>query len=322
MPSIEDLINGEQPKEIDDKKKNKFIIIRNKLGLYVKELKYPIVLTVAFIGLGVGTKYTLLDSESQFTIQNMYGTGKQQLEQMETNSVTIVNSTATSKIELADLQGKITKKKEELDEANATITNLTQGYYFIAYLDSLFNKHKITLDKFDINLQGTQIESQVGNSSILTLDNLVDIQIPKGDYSLLPIDIKFTTSSENLRLLFNEFYTRRIVYDKDLKITNNFDNSVTVETKIEFVKSTNTDELLDNQQVTEELVSDPNLEGLAPPEGTDPWATGSNQPTQDSANQMPATQGQPDSTTNQGSDIIDNSLYKNTTPSVKDAVGQ
>lgn len=315
MPSVEDLIKGEKPKELDDNKKNKFVILRDKITLYVKELKYPISLTVAFITLSIGAKYTLLDTESQFTIKNMYGTGKQQLVQMENDSVTIVNSTANSKVELADLQNKITKKKEELDDANATITNLTQGYYFIAYLDSLFNKHKITLDKFDINLQGTQIANQVGNASVLTLDNLVDIQIPKGDYSLLPIDIKFTTSSENLRLLFNEFYTRRIVYDKDLKITNNFDNSVTVETKIEFVKSTNTDEVVDNQVNTEEQVTDPNLEGLTPPSGTDPWATGTSQPTQ---NQTDAT----NSTVNQGSDVIDSGLYQNTTPSVQDTVGQ
>lgn len=238
MNSIEELLGVNTPKKDDTPKGAKFKSFKNKFTLYVKELKYPIVLLSSLTVIAVASNYTLLDEESEYSIKYMYGGGKSELQQMENDTHTFITNTNSVNNELILLNADIETKMKELDEANATITNLTQGYYFIAYLDSLFNKHNITLDRFDINLQSVGL-----GKDVITVNNLVDVQIPRGDYSLLPLDIEFTATSEGVRKLFNEFYTRRIVYDKNLQVINNLDNSVTVKTSIEFTQATTSDEV-------------------------------------------------------------------------------
>lgn len=221
-PSSSDSVS---PKSKKDKKKKKLEIKTNPI---FKELKPVIIFSVLALILIFILKETVLNKTSNYTYTNIT-----EGMEMTQDNLDIIKSQAGQisglKSEAQMVQEMINIKQEELQDANLVRTPLEQGFHFIAYLDSLIKKYDI--DLVDMYVSATRDEDGK------VLDLTQQSNMPSADYSLLPVKIEFNSTYANMTLLFSDFYTKRIVYDEDLTMVNNFDGTVNVKMTIKFDNS-------------------------------------------------------------------------------------
>lgn len=194
-----------------------------------KELRPVIIYGFLILVVLIIAKYTLFNQISEYSISNLTE-GKSLTEQNLQTIKTSVSRIESVKSETETVQELINIKKQELEDANLVRTPLEQSFYFVAYLDSLLKKYDIEL--IDMFIKGSR--SGTGE----TID-LSDAQaLVQGDINILPIEVEFSGTYTNIALLFSDFYTKRIVYDEDLVMTNNFDGTVNVKMTVRFDNST------------------------------------------------------------------------------------
>lgn len=237
-----DELNSLGPKSKNDpqNKKKKQI----KMNPLLKELLPVLYYLVGILVIVVVAKYTLFNEMSEYHYKSL----TDGLDETENKVAEVKRNISTiSQLEADSSQMKdyIMLKQEELREANLVRTPLEQSYYFTAYFDSLVKKHAINL--IDIYIEGMKVdEGQEINPEVMN-------QLITNNPSLLPIVVEFEATYEETNKLFNDLYTKRIIYDEDLVMTNKYDGTVNVQMVVRFSKDETTDnEVIENQEVTEE----------------------------------------------------------------------
>lgn len=249
---------------------------------------------VVAVGLTVAT-FTIFDETKAFYYKNLTD-GLNESETLVEAMKRDIDTITTLEADTAEYTELVKEKQAELTDANLVRTPLEQSFYFTAYLDSLINKHNI--DLVDMHVKATRTET--GEEIDLTEAG----GLPASGYNLLPIDVEFESTYQNVANLFNDFYTKRIVYDEDLVITNKLDGTVNVKMTVKFENDTEVQQIEGEQptQTTEQT----GQEITQPTEQTTPPTEQPTTPTTEQQNQnvqpfTPVTPITPNTGTTNGS---------------------